>query len=248
MRLFLPMTRYPEVEQRAEIHQRFEDRLAGIAEIESSTLTSSPPLQGGYQRLLQIDGQPWPGDRRPPTVTMVSVTDGYFDTLGIEVLRGRAFGRTDGLAGQSTAVVNQRFATLYFGDEDPLGRRILLEAESPQGRRAGAGVGHDRRAHAEHPAARVPGARAGPRGLPAPPRGGAHLQPARGQDAGRPDGGQRPGAGSDAGDRAGPAALRRRDRWTGCWRSSAGCSRSSGRCSGRSPSSPSCSRRWGSTP
>ena len=58
---------------------------------------------------------------------MLSVGDGYFDTLGVQLLRGRAFTPADGQAGQESAIVNRRFVSTHFADEDPVGRRIRLE-------------------------------------------------------------------------------------------------------------------------
>jgi hypothetical protein len=57
---------------------------------------------------------------------MVAVSDRYFDTLAIPVLRGRPFNRDDGLPGHESVIVNQRFVAMHFANEDPLGRRITL--------------------------------------------------------------------------------------------------------------------------
>jgi predicted permease len=57
---------------------------------------------------------------------MVTVSSGYFDTLGIRLLRGRGFDAIDGTAGHENAIVNQRFVTMQFAGEDPIGRRITL--------------------------------------------------------------------------------------------------------------------------
>jgi hypothetical protein len=53
------------------------------------------------------------------------------------VLRGRAFTPGDGLPGREIVVVNQRFAETYFPGEDPLGRRIRLDAPGGPGAPAG---------------------------------------------------------------------------------------------------------------
>jgi hypothetical protein len=67
---------------------------------------------------------------------MVVVTPRYFETLGIPLIRGRAFDRTDGTKGHEAAIVNERFAAVHF----PSGRhrfnsgRILAGAASDEGR------------------------------------------------------------------------------------------------------------------
>ena len=126
MRLALPF--YTELAPRTELFRQFEERLAGINEIEASTLTTNTPLRGGQVRPLVIDGRPTPVDEEPPEVTKLSVSDGYFDTLGVQLLRGRAFTTADGRPGQESAIVNRRFVAMHFADEDPLGRRIKMLA------------------------------------------------------------------------------------------------------------------------
>ena len=134
MRLTLPFTNYLELAPRTELYRQFEERLAGINEIEASTLTTNTPLRGGQVRPLAIDGRPTPVDEEPPEVTMLSVSDGYFDTLGVQLLQGRAFTTADGRPGQESAIVNRRFVAMHFADEDPLGRRIKMLASQRLGR------------------------------------------------------------------------------------------------------------------
>jgi putative ABC transport system permease protein len=62
---------------------------------------------------------------------MLSVGAAYFDTIGSKVVRGRAFAAADGGPGQAGAVVNQRFAQMYFPNQDPIGRRVSLTDDLP---------------------------------------------------------------------------------------------------------------------
>jgi len=50
----------------------------------------------------------------------------YFETIGVQILRGRPFSDRDGAAGAEGAIVNQRFAEMYFPNDDPIGHRIRL--------------------------------------------------------------------------------------------------------------------------
>ena len=127
MQIYLPLTKYPEMGPRTELFRQFEERLRGISAIEASAMTTATPLGGGTRRPLAIDGRPTPVGVEPPLVTTLSVGDGYFDTLDVQLLRGRVFTTADGLPGQETAIVSQRFVAMYLADEDPVGRRIKLE-------------------------------------------------------------------------------------------------------------------------
>jgi predicted permease len=79
-----------------------------------------------------VDGRSTQAGEKPPDVTMVSISAGYFDTLGVRLQRGRSFTDADGTPGHEAAIVNQRFVTMHFPGEDPLGRRIRLTDSTPQ--------------------------------------------------------------------------------------------------------------------
>lgn len=57
---------------------------------------------------------------------MLDISPGYFGTLGVALTRGRAFTSDDGRPGNTDAIVNERFAEMFFSGVDPIGRRIAL--------------------------------------------------------------------------------------------------------------------------
>ena len=131
MRLSLPDQKYPAAEQRRAFFERLDQRLGGIAGIQSATITSNAPLGGGPRRLLALDGRETKPGELPPTITQVTIGPRYFETLGTRLLRGRGFDDLDGTAGHDNAIVNQRFVAMHFGNDEPLGRRIKLTPDGP---------------------------------------------------------------------------------------------------------------------
>jgi len=129
MRLVLPDRKYPQIEQRLAFYQQLEDRLRSNPRISSATVASNLPLQGGFSRRLAIDGRPPASGEQPPTVTMLTVDPRYFETIGVQLSRGRGFSATDGMPGRESAIVNQRFVQMHFPREDPIGRRITLSID-----------------------------------------------------------------------------------------------------------------------
>jgi putative ABC transport system permease protein len=125
MRVFLPLTKYRAPESRAALVRQLEERLRVVSSISASAVTTNPPLFGGFLRRLAIDGRDDDANRRPE-VTMVGISAGYFDALGVRPLRGRAFTDIDGTPGHEAAIVNQQFVRMHFASEDPLDRRITL--------------------------------------------------------------------------------------------------------------------------
>jgi predicted permease len=82
---------------------------------------------GPPQQPMQVDGQAArtttaPGVRR-------FIQPNFFKTLGVRMLRGREFTDRDvtGLA-PPVVIINEAFARLYFGDDDPIGRHVRLGA------------------------------------------------------------------------------------------------------------------------
>jgi len=57
-----------------------------------------------------------------------SVSEDYFQTLGVPLLRGRVFSEDDVNVARHVMVINQAFARQYFPNEDPLGRKVKLAA------------------------------------------------------------------------------------------------------------------------
>ena len=127
MELYLPLTTYPEAEARSALFRQFEERLDGVAVIEASAVTTHVPLGGRTRRRLTVDGRWAQGDAGPELVGTLMVGDAYFETLDVQLLRGRTFNPTDGQLGRETAIVNRRFSQMHFADSDPVGRRIKLD-------------------------------------------------------------------------------------------------------------------------
>jgi len=97
--------------------------------VRSATTASNVPLNGGPLRQLLIEGRPDIAGQQPPVVTQLVTGPRYFDTLGLQLARGRAFDALDGTAGHEAVIVNQRFVALHFSGADPIGRRIKLTAD-----------------------------------------------------------------------------------------------------------------------
>ena len=118
----LPAGRYGDPERRAGFHVAFQDRLNAIAGVEAAGAVSRLPVTGAYH--IWANGRT---DRPDVTVPVEQrVVEGrFFEALGIRVLRGRTFDRTDGAAPRRV-VINDRLARTLFPGEDPIGRRLRV--------------------------------------------------------------------------------------------------------------------------
>ena len=72
---------------------------------------------------INLPDHPFEPGREPP-VQAASVTPGYFQAMGIRIVRGRGFGTGDRSGGPVAVIVNETFAARFFPGEDPIGRRV----------------------------------------------------------------------------------------------------------------------------
>ncbi len=131
--LQVPVSKYSTPAQRVALYERLEERLGTVGPVSSVSVASTPPFIGAVTWQLRIDGQPPAGDDVPRNVSFVTIGPRYFETLGIRLLRGRPFTAADGTAGQEAAVVTNRFVTMFFPDQDPIGRRICVTNPNARG-------------------------------------------------------------------------------------------------------------------
>jgi putative ABC transport system permease protein len=118
--------RYRTADQRGDFFNRLEERLNTTPGISVASLSNVLPLAGGREREITIDGQVRPEARRQ--VLTVGIGPGYFSTFRLTLLRGREFVTRDGTAGQAHAIINERAAQMFFGDQDAIGQRIAFPA------------------------------------------------------------------------------------------------------------------------
>ena len=70
------------------------------------------------------DGQPPTPLSQRPLGEWKAITPAYFQTMGVPILRGRAFTWADDETAPRRVIVSQALARRYFGDQDPIGKHI----------------------------------------------------------------------------------------------------------------------------
>ena len=103
--------------------------LPGVRDV---ALTSALPMQGwGYGMPFQRADKPMVdrANRRACFFKMVSPS--YFRALGMRLRKGRPLAEQDVKGGPPVTVINETMARLHFKDEDPIGKRILVQEIVP---------------------------------------------------------------------------------------------------------------------
>ena len=113
-------------------YQELLRRVRSWGDVASASYAFNVPmsyLAGGGS--LHIEGQPTAPGAQPPTTFLNQAGEGYFDTMQIPVVRGRAFTREDEFEGPTTrryAIVNEAMAERYWPGQDPIGKRFRMYA------------------------------------------------------------------------------------------------------------------------
>ncbi|MFL6277890.1 MAG: ABC transporter permease [Blastocatellia bacterium] len=128
--VYLPRTTYKEGEQATAFYQQLLSRVQNLPGVEDAGAIDTLPLSGGGNVLaFYVEGHvPQPTDKTPDAEARI-VTPGYFQTMSIPLLRGRYLSEQDGPKTPRAFVINDTLARRYFGNEDPIGKRMNLGDE-----------------------------------------------------------------------------------------------------------------------
>jgi putative ABC transport system permease protein len=112
--------------ERLVIDRQVLDRVSRLPGVEHAALAWGVPLTGNSSpNVFEIEGQP-PASKpsEVPVFPGRAVTEGYFKLLGQPLVAGRDFRSTDNRDAPRVAIVNQAFASRYFSQADPTGKKL----------------------------------------------------------------------------------------------------------------------------
>jgi macrolide transport system ATP-binding/permease protein len=104
------------------------DRVQALPGVESAAFALATPLGYGYYPSgpIDVEGYQLPPEEQP-TVEYNEVGPAYFATVGIPLVAGREFVRSDDLKNVPVAVVNETMADRFWRGNDPIGKRIQVK-------------------------------------------------------------------------------------------------------------------------
>ena len=121
----LPTATYPDPQQVARFFDGLIERVEAVPGVVSAAAVPVLPITGGGAQIrYRVEGEPVGPIADMPVGRIRSISPGYFETMGMEVLEGRAFGDIDGPSGAGVAIVNEAFVRRHFDDGVALGKRM----------------------------------------------------------------------------------------------------------------------------
>jgi len=105
-------------------HRFFEELVARIDRLPGVKSVALAGRTGCSFRLL---GKSFSASDRQPSATYQSTSVGYFETVGIPLLKGRTFTEQDDRGSRWVVVINETLAKRFFPKEDPVGQLIQAD-------------------------------------------------------------------------------------------------------------------------
>jgi predicted permease len=132
MQISLPPSRYDMGWKKAAFFDELARRVQSLPGVRSAAATLTLPLTGFARTPVQLATQPpEPLDKRPLAIIQ-DITPAYFQTLGIPLRRGREFAGHDNLDSERVAIIDEKFARLFWpaypSGPNPIGQSILIGA------------------------------------------------------------------------------------------------------------------------
>jgi predicted permease len=116
-------------EEASEVRRRvdaLQERLRALPGVQAVALASVLPLSGrGSMNDFAVEGQPPPPPDVNQEIAVASVTPGYFEAIGVPLVRGRALADSDRDEAPRVALINEAGVRQWFGGQNPVGRRVV---------------------------------------------------------------------------------------------------------------------------
>jgi predicted permease len=122
-RLPLPYERYKTGPQVKSFFGPLLARVKGLPGVEYAAETSTMPPYGAIRGNIEVEGKPSSDKSR--ALTQLCSED-YFSVIRIPLLEGRTFNQDEVNDARRVVVINRTFQHNYFGNENPIGRRVRL--------------------------------------------------------------------------------------------------------------------------
>jgi len=130
----LPEARYPTEARLAAFYRNVERELAAVPGVASASFGGSLPFDGwDIGQAFTVVGDPAPDPANQPSAHYQITGTRFFETLGIRILRGRAFRDSDTATSLPVCIVSEAFVRRYAAGRDPLTLQVRVDGMSFQG-------------------------------------------------------------------------------------------------------------------
>ncbi|HSF16006.1 MAG TPA: ABC transporter permease [Vicinamibacteria bacterium] len=126
LRMSLPQATYSDPTDVVRFYNELLEKVRSVSGVQNAGTVRLLPLtstMGDWS--IEIEGrEPRPGDN--PKGDWQVVSDGYFESMGVQLVDGRSIGRNDRAETLQVVVINQTMADLYWPSESAIGKRFRM--------------------------------------------------------------------------------------------------------------------------
>jgi predicted permease len=128
-RVALPSTASTAPDAARATWRQLQDQLTAVPGIQSASLTvAAMPMVGDSEVPFWLEGQPKPPSQADMKQSIFYIVQpDYLKVMEIPLQRGRFLSSTDNRHSPFVTVIDERFRTLYFGNQDPIGKRVNFD-------------------------------------------------------------------------------------------------------------------------
>lgn len=131
MRLFLPESKYSTAGQSQLFLDQVLQRVAALPGVQAVGTTTQLPMRGGGDTYFTIEGRPFKNPNQRVTAFNPEISHDYLRAMGIPLIKGRTFTGQETKETPRVVIINEAFARTHFPNEDPLGKRLIIDDGQP---------------------------------------------------------------------------------------------------------------------
>jgi predicted permease len=122
----LPHATYATNQEQTRFCERLLAKLRETPGVRAAGTALTWPFNVDGLTPLETEREQWAAMEQLPRAATFEISPGYFDALGIPLLRGRSFDPHDTVTSVPVAMINEEMARQYFSGQDPIGKRVRL--------------------------------------------------------------------------------------------------------------------------
>jgi len=125
----LPESKYSQDPQVVGFFRQTLEHTRALPGVRSAGIVNYLPFYGGLGSAtgFTVVGRPAPPPGQEPSTNVRVADDGFFQALGIPVLRGRNFSQLENTQPKRVVLINETFARKYFPGEEPIGKTVDVQ-------------------------------------------------------------------------------------------------------------------------
>jgi putative ABC transport system permease protein len=127
---------YADWKKIVDFYDRLLESVRGQGGVSSAGATNFLPFDAAWRGPFFVQGRPRPKSGDEPQAQQQSVDEGYFQTIGVPLLKGRLFDARDAADAPGVVVINEVLARQQWPTEDPIGQSVFspIRVIGPMGR------------------------------------------------------------------------------------------------------------------